>query len=52
MCLDPFDNLGQMLVLLADVVLLAEVNEEDNWLCREEEEWVNVFDLCTNILSV
>lgn len=33
MRLDPLYDLGQMLVLLSDVVLLAEVNEEDDWFC-------------------
>jgi hypothetical protein len=31
-CLDPFSDLGQMLVLLADVVLLTQVDEVDNRL--------------------
>jgi hypothetical protein len=34
-----------MLVLLADVVLLAEVDEEDDRLGREEEKRVDDLDL-------
>lgn len=34
-----------MLVLLADVVLLAEVDEEDNGLSGEEEKRVDDLDL-------
>ena len=34
-----------MLVLLADVVLLAEVDQVDDGLCGEEEERVDNFDL-------
>jgi hypothetical protein len=35
--LDPLGNLGQMLVLLADEVLLAEVDQEDDGLGGKEE---------------
>lgn len=45
MCLDPFDDLWQMLVLLPDVILLAEVDEVDDGFGSEEEERVNRFDL-------
>ncbi len=45
MLLDPLDNLGEVLVLLADVVLLREVDEEDNRLGRQEEERVDDLDL-------
>jgi hypothetical protein len=34
-----------MLVLLADIVLLAEVDEEDNRLGGQEEERVDDLDL-------
>jgi hypothetical protein len=34
-----------MLVLLADVVFLREVDEEDDWLGSEQEERVDGFDL-------
>lgn len=34
-----------MLVLLSDVVLLAQVDEIDNWLGSQEEEGVDVLDL-------
>lgn len=42
----PFGDLGEMLVAAADVVFLAEVDEVDDWLGCEEEEWVDDFDLC------
>lgn len=45
MCLDPFDDLRQMLVLLPDVILLAEVDEVDDGFGGEKEERVNCFDL-------
>jgi hypothetical protein len=45
MLLDPCGNLGQMLVLLANVVLLAQVDEVDDGLGREEEERVDDLDL-------
>jgi hypothetical protein len=44
-CLDPFGDLGEMLVLLADVVLLAQVDKSNDGLGREEEERVDVLDL-------
>lgn len=47
MCLDPIDDLGEMLVLLPNVVLFAKVDEEDDWFCCEEEKRVDVFDLFT-----
>lgn len=34
-----------MLVLLSNVIFLAEINEVDDWLCSEKEQWVNDFDL-------
>lgn len=43
--LDPFDHLGEVLVLLANVVSLAEVDEIHDRLGREEEEGVNHLDL-------
>lgn len=43
--LDPFRDLAEMLVLLSDVVLLAQVDEVDDWLGSQEEERVNVLDL-------
>ena len=42
---NPLRDLGQVLVLLADVVLLAEVDEEDDGLGRKEEERVDDLDL-------
>ena len=43
--LDPFEHLGEVLVLLADVVLLAKVDQVNHRLSSEEEERVNGFDL-------
>jgi hypothetical protein len=43
--LDPLSNLGKMLVLLANVVLLAQVDEGYDWLGREEEERVDGLNL-------
>jgi hypothetical protein len=43
--LDPFGDLGEMLVLLADVVLLAQVDKGYDGLSGEEEERVDVLDL-------
>ena len=36
-----------MLVLLANVILLTEVDEVDDGLGRKEEERVDDFDLCS-----
>jgi hypothetical protein len=43
--LDPLRNLGEVFILLANVVLLAQVDEVDNRLSREEEKRVDNFDL-------
>jgi len=43
--LDPFGNTWEMLVLLAEVILLTQVDEVDDWLGGEEEERVDDFDL-------
>ena len=48
--LDPFHNLGQVLVLLTDVVSLAQVDQVHNGLGREKEERVN--DLNLLIISI
>lgn len=45
----PLGDLGEVLVLLADVVALAEVDEVDDGFCGEEEEGVDYFDLDTKI---
>lgn len=45
MLFDPFGDFGQVLVLLADVVFFAEINQVDDWFCGEEEEGVDYFDL-------
>lgn len=42
---DPSGDGREMLVFLADVVLLGEVDEKDNGLGGKEEEWVDDFDL-------
>ena len=41
----PLGDLGEVLVLLADVVALAQVDEVDDRFCGEEEEGVDYFDL-------
>jgi hypothetical protein len=43
--LDPLKDLGQVLVLLTDVVLLTEVDKIDNRLGREQEERVDNLNL-------
>lgn len=43
--LNPFSHFGNVLVLLANIIPLAEVDEVDNRLGGEEEEWVNDLDL-------
>ena len=40
-----------MLVLLSDVVLLAQVDEVDNRLGSEEEKRVDVLNLCSKSAS-
>jgi hypothetical protein len=42
---DPFDNLGKMLVLLADKVLFRQVDEVDNGLGSQEEKRVDDLNL-------
>lgn len=43
--LDPFHDLGQILVLLPEIVLLGQVDEIDNGLGGEEEQGIDDFDL-------
>jgi hypothetical protein len=43
--LDPLGNLGEILVLLPDIVLLAEVDKVDHWLCSQKEKRVDDFHL-------
>lgn len=45
MLLNPFGHTWKILVLLADVILFAQVDEIDDWLCREKEERVDELDL-------
>ena len=45
MFLDPFSNLWEVLVLLSDVIFLAEIDEIDNGFSGEEEERIDNFDL-------
>lgn len=51
MLLDPLGDLGKMLVLLANVVTLAQVDQEDDWLGTEQEQWVDNLDLRTIMLA-
>ena len=46
MLLDPCGDLGEVLVLLSDVVALAQVDEVDDGLGGEEEHGVDGLDLC------
>ena len=41
----PFGDLGEMFVLLADVVFFAEVDEVDDGFGGEEEEGIYYLDL-------
>lgn len=43
--LDPLGHLGEVLVLLANVVALTEVNQVNDGLCGKKEERVDDFDL-------
>ncbi len=43
--LDPFGDFGKMLVLLADVVLLAKVDEVDNRLGGQQKKRIDDLDL-------
>lgn len=43
--LDPFEHLGKVLVLLAEVVLLAQVDQVDHRLSCKQEEGVDNFHL-------
>lgn len=52
MLLDPFSDFGQVLVLLADVVLLAQVDQEDNGLSRQKEERVDDLDLLITLALI
>lgn len=50
--LDPLNNLGQVLVLLSDEVLLRQVDQEDDGLGCEEEERVDDLDLFHQLLAL
>lgn len=52
MLLDPFGNLGQVLVLLAEVVFLAEIDQVDDGLGRQKEERVNYLNLIRVTVSI
>lgn len=52
MLLDPFGNLGQVLVLLAEVVFLAEIDQVDDGLGRQKEERVNHLNLIRATVSI
>jgi hypothetical protein len=43
--LNPFHDFAEMLVLLSDVVFLAQVDEVDDWLGCQEEKRVDELDL-------
>ena len=45
MLLHPLGDLGKILVLLPDVILLAQVDKEDNRLSSKKEQRVYDFDL-------
>lgn len=45
MLFDPFGDLGEMLVLLSDIVLLAEVDEVNDGFGTEEKEGIYDFNL-------
>lgn len=52
MLLDPFGNLGQVLVLLAEVVFLTEIDQVDDGLGRQKEERVNYLNLIRVTVSI
>ena len=45
MLFHPFGNLCEVLVLLSDIVLFAEVDEVDDRLGCEQEERIDYFNL-------
>jgi hypothetical protein len=47
--LDPFGNLGQILVLLSNVVFFAEVDKEDNGFGGKKEKRVDNLDLTIGV---
>lgn len=49
--LDPLEQSGKVLVLLTDVVLLAQVDQVHNGLGSEKEQGVDGLDLKTMIVS-
>lgn len=51
MLLNPFDDLGKVLVLLADVVSLGQVDEEDDGLSGQEEQRVDNLNLDSTALA-
>lgn len=50
--LNPISDLGEVLVLLANVVLLTEVDEINNGLGGKEEERVDGLDLVQTIIRL
>lgn len=50
--LNPFRNLGDILILLANIIPLAKVDKINNRLGRQKEKWVNDFDLCVKLKLV
>lgn len=45
MFFDPLGNLRKMLILLTNIVLLAQVDKVDDGFSREQQERVDHFDL-------
>lgn len=45
MFLNPFSNLGKVLILLPDVISFAEVDKIDDWFRGQEEQRVDNLDL-------
>lgn len=52
MLLAPLRNLGEVLVLLPDVILLRKIDQIDDGLGAEQEERVDDLDLLTLSASV
>jgi hypothetical protein len=52
MLLDPLDDLGEMLVLLPDVIPLRKVDEVDYRLGGQEEKRIDGLNLIKELASV
>lgn len=51
MLLAPLGDLGQMLVLFPDVILLRKIDQIDDGLGAEQEERVDDLNLFTSLVS-